>query len=224
MILTHQKFKEFQRPLIKKEVDKRTNFLMGFIGTNRTGKSATARMVAEEWRKSRPDNYIVASFDPQGRFADLSDFIIKPDDKDWAKRLCKLRNALVILDDYKIINPNNVPVAGLENLIYYRAHYNIDIMYICHNPFLILNYLTYFTTHYYIFYTQATDGRFESKIPNAQLCLSASRYVNKYVLVHGRGAHPKSPEYKGQAFPYMVVDCENQKLRAYNMSRELPKL
>ena len=64
--------------------------------------------------------------------------------------------------------------------------YNIDIIYSCHNPMLVINALTYFTTHYYVFYTNMQEGSWKKKIPNYSLCLAGSSYVNKYVRKHGR--------------------------------------
>lgn len=206
-----------------KKVNKagRINILWGFIGTNRTGKSVTALEYAEQWRASRPPEYQVIAFDPQKRFEHIADRTIAPEDKDWANNALKFRNSLLILDDYRIINESDRPVSGLANLMYYRADYNLDIIYICHNPGLVINTLTYFTTHYFLFYTEAMDESFKKKIMNYNLCIKAQRMINNYVTQHGRGAHPNSPEYNGQDFPYIIVDCEKRELFAINMEKNI---
>ena len=196
----------------KKETEKRYNFLFGFSGTNRTGKSVVSRGYAEIWRKNNPEGIIV-TFDPQKRYKGLSDWEIDPDDNEWALKLLELRNALVILDDYRIINEKPLPVKGLSKLMYHRADYNIDIMYICHNPSLIINLLTYFTSHYFLFYSEATDGSFQKKINNYKLCVSGQTLINKYVKTFGRGNYPK--------FPHVIVDCEKSELNAINFSQKL---
>lgn len=190
------------------KANERLNFLWGFIGTNRTGKSVVANGYAELWRQNNPDGTIVA-FDPQKRFKDVTDWEIMPDDNnDWVQDLLKLRNALVILDDYKIIHPSNQPAKGLQKLLLHRADYNIDIIYICHNPSLILNLLTYFTSHYFLFYTEAMDGSFQKKIMNYKLCTNGQRIINKYVKAYGRGTYP--------SFPHVIVDTEKTEINAIN--------
>lgn len=200
----------------------RYNFCYGFIGINRTGKSATARELAEDWRKSRPDpKFRVISHDPQKRFADITDLFIDPEDEMWAVRCCELRNCLLILDDFKLLNLKNTPVKGLQSLLYYRAEHNVDIIYIVHNPALLINLLTYFTSHYYIFMTMAQEGSFQKKIPNYRLCQAASNQVNEYVRKYGPGKHKKDKEYDGQGFPHVIVDCVDQRLVAVNMEKEV---
>ena len=80
-----------------------------------------------------------------------------------------------------------------------------------HNPSLVLNILSYFTTKYYVYYTESTLGSWEKKIPNYNLCLAASLYINRYVSIKGRGTHPN--------FPHVMVDNQNQKLTAVNIQK-----
>jgi len=202
---------KIDKPKVTAKGGKRLNFLWGFIGTNRTGKSVIARSCAEAYKKSKPDNAIV-SFDPQKRFEEVSDWNIDPENKNWAVELHELRNALIILDDYRLINQNPTPVEGLAKLLYHRADWNLDIIYICHNPSLIINIFTYFTTHYFLFYTEAMDGSFQKKIMNYKLCISGQRLINKYVKTYDRGVYPN--------FPYVMVDTENLELNAFNFTKQ----
>src|SRR5438132_4040817 len=98
----------------------RTCFCLGFFGTNRTGKSSVAHKIAEDWRATRPSNHIIVSFDPQHRFEDISDALINPEDKNWALRCHKLRNCLLILDDFNELNERNIPDDGLKTLLFHR--------------------------------------------------------------------------------------------------------
>lgn len=195
---------------VSEKISKRVVFLWGFIGTNRTGKSVIARRCAEIWKKSRPDGMIVG-FDPQKRFVGLLDGEIDPEDPDWCVKLHELRDALIILDDYRLINEKPTPVEGLAKLMYHRADWGIDIIYICHNPSLILNLLTYFTSHYFLFYTESMDGSFQKKIMNYKLCITGQRLINKHVKTYGRGEYPY--------FPYVMVDTENRQLNAFNFKQ-----
>jgi len=192
----------------------RENFLRGFIGTNRTGKSLEMLKIAIDWRASRPSHHKIIAFDPQRRFVKVSDHEISMNDKDWAIRLKNFPNSLVILDDYKLINRTPHAVKGLEILMAFRNEYNIDIMYATHNPMQVLNLLTYYTTHWHIFFTNSQECQFEDKMPNYTLCLAASYEINQYVRRFGKG------EYPGP-FPYVLVDGERDKPLAINMKRNI---
>lgn len=191
----------------------RENFLIGFIGDVKTGKSATMRKLIIAWKRSKPPNYKVIAFDPQNKFRDVADYFISPSDKLWAVRLQKFRNCLIVLDDYRLINKNPVPIEGLEDLISQRADLNLDIIYATHNPALVINYLTYFTDRYYIFYTNSRDDQFEAKIPNYALCVAASRKINQHVRKFGRGEYPN--------FPHCIVITETQGVKAIHMSQDI---
>ena len=193
----------------------RSNFLYGFIGTNRTGKSSVAANQARRWKAGHPGCLVIAH-DPQENFTDIADIFIEPEDDDWAIKCCEFRNVLLILDDFRLINESNTPVKGLPKLLYFRAKWNIDIMVIVHNPKLMINAVAHFVSHYFIFMTNAQEGSFKDKIPNYVLCIAACEEVNKYVSIFGRGKYP--------IFPYVMVDCEKQKLIAVNMQKSISKI
>ncbi len=188
----------------------RESFLWGFIGHNRTGKSVTAAQLAKDWKEGHPDG-VVMSFDPQRRFADVTDFPIKLSNSNWEDDICDLRNALLILDELRIIHPSAKCSDKFREFLQMRGEHNVDCMYIVHNPALVLNDLTYFTTHYFIYYTQAKLGGFEKKMPNYWLCYGASQFVNKYVKTFGKGEYPN--------FPYMVVENETEEMYGINMPK-----
>lgn len=194
----------------------RENFLFAFLGDVKTGKSATIRKLIIAWKKSKPSYYKVIAFDPQKRFQDLADYFLSSGDLSWALRLQKFQNCLIILDDYRLINKNPIPIRGLEDLISQRADLNLDIIYATHNPSLVINYLTYFTDRYYIFYTNSKDGQFEKKIPNYSLCVAAARKVNDHVQRFGRGEYPD--------FPHCIVITEEKKVKAIHMSRNVKEI
>lgn len=191
----------------------RENFLYKFIGANKSGKTTVAETITREWRKNRGQDYSIVSFDPTRRISDITDFYIDPEDDEWALKCHKLRNCLLFLDEFRLLNDKNVPAKGLKSLLQMHTNYNMDIIAIVHNPGLVLNCFTYHTSKYFIFNTYAQEGSFEKKIPNYHLCLAASEQVNEYVRIFGRGAYPR--------FPYIAVDINNQKLSAYNMEKKL---
>lgn len=197
------------------KIEKRGNFVFGFIGHNRTGKTSRAIQIAEKWRENNPNGKIV-TFDPQTKFSHISDdFVYSGMDKDevYTRLVNELReevSSLVILDDYKILHKKERSTeTWLEDLLFFRSEYNIDIIYIIHNPALVVEIFTYFTTHYFVFYTESKIGTWEKKIPNYTLCQTASLYINEYVREHGRGEYPN--------FPHIIVETETERLIAQNM-------
>ena len=174
----------------------------------------TARKHAVAWKKANPDKLIIG-YDPQRRFQDLLDVHINPEDDEWALKLHRFRNCLIIIDELRQINEAPVPVKGLRTLLAQRCDWNMDIITIFHNPGVVLNCISDVASHYFIFLTNTKEGAFKDKIPNYLLCVVASKEVNKHVSVFGKGTFPECN------FPYIIVDCELQKLRAINMNKLL---
>lgn len=199
----------------------RKNFVMGLIGANGTGKTSVTKEMVKDWRSSRP-NQSVIGFDQHRQFDGLVDFYINPSDKNWAIEVWrKCKNSLIILDDYKALVPNYVPTPGMREIFIDRRLNNNDVIYSCHSPGNVIDMLTDFTTHYYIFHTKNTEGKFKDKMPNAELCIGASRYVNKYTAIYGLGQHPNAPNFLGQKFPYIIANTETQRLTAVNMHNKI---
>lgn len=187
----------------------RDQFLMGIIGHNGTGKSVTAAKIAKWWKNNNSGK--VYAHDPTRVLHKHVDREIFPHQK-WEDIVLKeMRDGLLILDELRVLHPNPRMTPKLLEIMSMRRMYNIDIVYIVHNPALILEQLTYYTTHYYIYYTQSKIGNFKSKIPNYLLCKKASDYINRYVRKNGRGDYPK--------FPYVVVDCQKETIKAINIKK-----
>lgn len=187
----------------------RSNFIFAFLGTNRTGKTSIAVELATEWKKANKNGYII-SYDVQGNFKHLSDEIIYTNANDaYLDRCLELKDTLMIFDDYRSLMNKNIPPTKLLELMQLRAHHNVDMIFIAHSPAHLYNQLTYFITHYFIFFTLSLDGSFQKKIPNYAHCIAASNYVNKWVRHNGKGKYPK--------FPFVCVDTQTLLMTAYNM-------
>jgi len=217
------------RPSFKPE---RTNMVGGVIGVNKTGKSSTMRDFAESWRNSRIPNeggvqYQIVANDPQNIFGkqvdntgkvikeNLVDLYLDLEDPDWALRCCELRNSLLLLDEIRQLMPYGRAPKGMLRLFSQCFFNNVDILWAVHNPSLAPDAATAYTTHYFIFLTFATEGSFKKKIPNYTLCQVACKEVNEYVRKHGRGKHKLDPDYEGQGFPHIIVNCEKQPGNSY---------
>ena len=194
------------------EIQERPPFLIGIIGTNGTGKSVTARKIAEQWRKTRPNGDIIA-FDPTDSFKGIANKFIYPHE-DWCGKILESRNSLILMDEHRILHPQAIAKARFAEVMSMRRDYAIDIIYIVHNPKLVIEILTYYTTRYYLFYTQAREGAFKDKMPNYSICVGASDFINDYVreLIRVTGKKGEYPD-----FPYMVVNNETEEISAINI-------
>ena len=188
-------------------MDTRKNFVFCIIGTNGTGKTTVEKEIISIWRASRPTGKVIA-FDEFDQLAGLVDFKILRT-KDWALHVNeKVRNSLIVLDDYKNLIEGYTPSIGMRELFVNRRLNNNDYIYSCHSPIQVLPQLVPYTTHFYIFYTKATIGTFSDRLDHSNSLIAASSYVNKYVDINGYGLHPLDPDFrsaknKGQMFPYL---------------------
>lgn len=191
-------------------MENRENFFFMFLGHNRTGKSATAVEIAEKWSKTH-DGKIYAH-DPQGRFADVMDIKLVANDTVFRDFLDdEPRECLLILDDYRMMHPSDRMDKDLLDIMNVRNEWCIDIMMITHAPSLVLERLTYYITHYILYYTQSTDKGFKEKIPNYKALTTLRGYINGYVKVYGKGDYP--------TFPYIIFDNETEIATRINMKK-----
>lgn len=143
----------------------------------------------------------------------------KPYVKDWAEELItensdktfKWAHSLLILDDYRGLHPNDRTDPKFVELLALRVKINMDIIYICHNPMMILERLSYYTTNFSIFYTESDAGDFQKRVPKYVECQRAAILINKYVMKFGRGKYPN--------FPHIQVYTENTGLKLINIDR-----
>ena len=140
----------------------RNNFVWVFIGAGGTGKTVTAVQVAKDWKQSRRRiKGKVLAFDPHDDFKKIADVKIDAKDEDWAKIIMqknkdgtfKFSNSLLILDDYRSILKGNNMDTNFYDLLALRRKIGIDIIYITHNPKLILKGLSYWNSCFSIFRT-----------------------------------------------------------------------
>lgn len=184
-----------------------------FIGVNQSGKTTVAEKMARAWRSAKPSRYSLVANDPTHRIEDITNYSIDPEDEDWCIRVKQMRNILLWLDEFKLINEKNTAPKGLKNVLQMKDHWNIDITSIFHNPELVLNCFTYHKPRYFIFQTSVREGSFQKKIPSYSLCVAAAEQVNNYIKEFGEGF-----------YPYVVVDTTTRKLKAFNMEKKIKKI
>jgi len=202
------------------------NFVWCFIGASGTGKTVTAIRIAQDWKqeRKRTGGKIIA-FDPHGDFRNILDIKIDAKDEGWAKILMQknkdgtfmFANSLLILDDYRsILQGNNMDV-DFYDLLALRRKINLDVIYITHNPKLILKGLSYWNTHFSLFKTSAHSDDFEDKIPKHLICQQACNLINAYT----RTFDEKQYNALYPNFPYVFVKADSDQLFPQNMEQEI---
>lgn len=197
--------------------------MFALFGANRVGKTTLLKNLIREWRKSHIGCPVIG-FDPQLaiRYEDkngikvptgLLDEVIEINEKNtWVDRVLKKRNCLLVLDEFRLLHPSPQSSDHLLKLLAMWAQYNMDVMMTFHAPSLVLDTLTYYITHYMVFYTQAVKQKFQDKLSNFEIVLNASAFVNKYVEQQGLGEYP--------IFPYVCVNNKTGDLTAVNFKQE----
>lgn len=192
----------------------RPNFTWVFVGASGYGKTVSTIQVARLWRKNNPRKKIYY-FDPKGDIK--SSGILRDGDveiprgmRDFGAVLCRQKpdksfyhhDFLLILDDYKaILTDDRTPASFLDFLAFAREM-NVDVILSTHSPALVIERLSYYVTHYSIYFTQGSAGKFSDKCANYVACEQSRILINKYVMTYGKGAYPN--------FPYIEVSTLNE--------------
>ncbi len=164
------------------------------FGNNNVGKSAVvSKGIVPNWIKKNPNGYI-AAFDPQERFP-MKDISIKS--KEDCEDLPSMKNSLIIFDDYRKIHPSDKQEKWLADLMDDRFEHGLDLVFICHSPKRIIEFLTLYIDTYVVFYTNYKEKDIKNKIPDAEIILRASDLVKKEFREIHEGDFP--------IFPHCVV-------------------
>jgi predicted secreted protein len=86
--------------------------------------------------------------------------------------------------------PGNSTPADFLNLLTHKKRIGLSIIYVAHSPKLILERITYYTTHYSVFDLNENiqDKNFMYK--NLQI---AKDLMKEHILMFGKGTYPKFP-------------------------------
>ena len=172
------------------ENKKRQPYLIGFIGTNRTGKTSTAIEIVKEYKKANPKNDIV-TFDPQAKFTEYSNYQIQ--DVLDLNNLIDKKDYLFVMDDYQALLQSDKMHHLFTTLLTYRAENGVDIIFITHHPSLIKQQLSYYMTHLFIFYCNLSDDvvGINKKVVNADKIEKLFREIEQEFIKNGGGDYPK---------------------------------
>lgn len=211
-------------------------FVWAFIGTNRTGKSATAAVFGNIWANANP-GCIVAGYDPQHRFKHLIDprYRLSMGERGWwegteerrkmgRRPICELRNALMIWDDMRGLNKNNQTMDDIMRFMEFRAEYGIDLILIVHQPQVILSAISAYVSRWYIYYTKGKNSKFEDKIDNYEECVLAAQIMKDYVadypsvMSHHKQFFDTTNQGKHR-FPHIIVDTDTATIIPQNINQ-----
>lgn len=197
---------------------KRNNFVDIWIGHNRTGKSALVLELAKSYKKSHKKNKII-SYDPQGRFKDVSDTRIYTEN--WEqffneKGQLTIYDTLFILDDYRGLMHKDTLDSKFLEMLMLRNEYGLDFCFVCHSPKLILERLSYYLTHVNLFYTSGDKDGFKAskKLMNIETIVQCREIINSYVVANNRGEYKKNGHH---TFPFIRLDMEEENISLVNM-------
>lgn len=197
----------------------RTNFILFMLGHNRTGKSVIAKDLATSYRKKFGKKKNIIAYDPQSRFKDLTDSTIMSEkwedyfDESGEKLL--IHDTLFILDDYRGLMTRDTLDPFFLKMLMLRNEYGLDFIFIIHSPKLIIERISYYITHFALFYTSGDANAFKKadKVQSIETISQCRDFVNRYVKANGRG------EYKDRSFPYAFIDTENEKIQLINFDK-----
>lgn len=199
------------------------------IGGTGSGKTSLLVELLKYFRKNKNYSKIIGS-DPHGVMGDakLLDHDIEPGDEYWAKRLMskdkygryRFYGSLLAMDDYRsLLGGSHTPKHVLA-LLMLRRRISMDIIYVTHNPKLVLEQFTYYTNMYSIFYTESSSSDFSDKIPNYESCQKAAKLINKYV-VHLGGVDSDAYRKLYPNFPHIFVETKSKDLKFMNMKQSI---
>jgi len=188
----------------------REAFVWFLLGVNRSGKSVTA---LEILRNVVPHKARVVKFDPQGRFAEFEGEKIWTEEHEEGGTIWRnyeqYTNTLFILDDYRELMGKNTLDADFLKLMSQRAENGNDFVFITHHPKLIIERLSYYITHVFLFNTPASmKSMLTGKLSAADSLAEVVEVIHRYCI-------DNPPTYPN--FPYAYVSTLEGSVKFINM-------
>lgn len=192
-------------------------FCWFFIGHNRTGKTVGAMDLIKIYKKNNPKNNIIA-FDPQNRLKNVAnDFIYSENWEDYFKedkQTLNISDTLFVLDDYRALMDKDTTDKYFLKMLMLRNEYGLDFIFITHNPKLILERISYYISHFSIYYVSGDNSSFvkSDKLACGSDLMQVSTFVNNYVRKHGKGSYSENKNFR-----FAFVDTINESVQLFNM-------
>lgn len=215
-----------ENSLVTKLISENKHFILGVIGTNRTGKLTTIRHHAKIYRKAHPKNKIIA-FDPTDHMVkdELVNLKITSINRNWMTDLCeknldgsyKYADTLVVLNHYRMLHGDSESERdlALRDLFILSEKINMSIIYSAHAPALILESIAPLTSHLAILYTSKIQADFPNSIKNIGICELAVEKINELIDEIKGGMDDYNVMYP--YFPYIMIDLNNNEIQHKNI-------
>ena len=176
-----------------------SNPVMAFVGMNKTGKTALAKMYASQFLQKNPTwNTVV--FDPQSKLMDVTKHRIY--NVVELEEFKEAVNTVFIFDEARLLF--NKP--HMNDLLMYMlskrdSHANNNIfIFIVHNLDFIQNFLYTYINMFFVFATQGQQHKIYKQAGCLDLLEEAVRDANKA----GRGAYPN--------FNYCIINTDQESI------------
>lgn len=184
-----------------------------FIGLNGKGKTTLLIEYIKRYKLAKPKNSVVV-FDQN---ESIPEYLMtkRLTIKNYKELLTNSRDTLFVVDDYKMLFDGNSPEEFWHDYFGTRRKRNNDIIFTCHSPNQVMNYLAGYIDTYLLWYTQ-TAVPFDKKIPCAKLLMEAKQVVDKYAKQFSDEQYMKL--YPN--FPYAIIRPMSEKITYYNFKKK----
>lgn len=173
-----------------------------FCGLNRKGKTTLlleymARFrAAKRWGK-------IATFE-QNNSIKRSLYNTKVDRENYKQLFLSATDTLFIIDDYKMLFPQDRPEDFWHKFYGARASNNNDVIFTCHAPAQVMGYLDDYIETYFLWHT-ISGRKFDKKISCAdwleEAKIKVDKYAEKFNHDQYRNLYPN--------FPYAIINKTN---------------
>lgn len=203
---------------------------MGICGTNNTGKTVICEELIKKFNEKRdrlksngkkyPNNYHkLIVFDPQQRFKKYmreGDITINIGDEGWEEMLLKVRDSMVIFDDYKILAGEQTITKTLLKVFGWRMAYGLDMIFIVWHPLQFPPSMSRFLDKYLLFRINGDDKEYVSRLNgNKDKLIDCKRLLDREFLKYNEN------EYKNlyPKFPFIFYDTGTDKATKVNFKK-----
>lgn len=199
----------------------REGFILFMLGHNRTGKSVVAKDLTVSYKKKWGKKKSVIAYDPQNRFEDVRDARIM--NEDWGKYFDStgekllIHDTLFVLDDYRGLMMKDSLDPQFLKMLMLRNEYGLDFIFVIHSPKLIIERISYYITHFALFYISGDADAFRKaqKVQNIETVAQCRELVNGYVKKNGKGVYDKGGKH---TFPFAFIDVGEETIDLINMN------
>lgn len=184
-----------------------------FIGLNGRGKTTMLKEFIRHYKKAKPRNKVIVFDQNESIEKSLYNQALNLDN--YERLLTTQRNTLFVIDDYKMIFTQDRPEKFWHTFFGTRRTRNNDIIFTCHAPSQVMNFLAGYIEEYFLWYTISATS-IDKKIACASLIMEAKEHVDKeakkYTKEQYINLYPN--------FPYAIIETLDEKITYHNFQEK----